>query len=122
MHFNLYSDSKVFDIQAFVVLSFAAGMAQSGSEKRLLAEYANGSTDSMRVETLIKLCDEFTYSQPEKALQYYDRSRELSEKSGYELGLARSYERAGNIFFHQGKKEIARDHYLKALKVNQQGG
>ncbi|MDF1573132.1 MAG: tetratricopeptide repeat protein [Bacteroidales bacterium] len=97
-------------------------MAQSGREELLLAEFSKVSTDSSCVETLIQLCDEFTYSQPEKALHYFEQARVLSEKCGYGLGLARSYERAGNIYFHQGKKAIARDHYLQALKVNQQVG
>lgn len=102
-----------------IVVSFSVGMAQSGREELLLAEFSEASTDSLRIETLIKLCDEFTYSQPEKALHYFEKARDLSEKSGFSLGLARAHERAGNIYFHQGKKTIARDHYMQALKVNQ---
>lgn len=103
-------------------MNLAAGMAQSGREADLIDEYAKASTDSLRIETLIQLCDEFTYSQPEKALHYFGKARDLSEKSGFSLGLARAHERAGNIYFHQGKKEMARDHYLQALRVNQQVG
>ncbi len=105
-----------------IAVNVAAGMAQSGRETDFLDEYAQATSDSLRVETLIKLCDEFTYSQPEKALDYFAQARELSEKSGNNRGLARAHERAGNIYFHQGDKTLAREHYLEALKVNQQVG
>jgi signal transduction histidine kinase/predicted negative regulator of RcsB-dependent stress response len=83
---------------------------------------SRATNDSVRVQTLIALCDEFTYNNPEKALQFFEKARELAESSGNFTGLARSYERAGNIYFHQGKKEQSREHYFRALEVNRQAG
>lgn len=103
-------------------MSFSAGISQTGREEILLAQFENTSIDSQRVEILIRLCDEFTYSQPVKALHYFSQAKELSESSGYWRGLARSFERAGNVYFHQGDKEKARGNYLQALKANQRVG
>jgi len=106
----------------FLLVIFIGGMAQTGNEDPLLAEYKSATTDSLRVEALIKLCDAYTYSQPDKARQYFIQARDLSEKSGYWRGLARSYERAGNLYFHQGDKTRARDNYLAALEENKKVG
>ena len=82
----------------------------------------NTTSDSARLDILIRLCDETTYNDSKKAIQYFKRAEKLAKSTGHDKALARAYERAGIIYFHLGEKQKSRDYYLDAYRINQKVG
>lgn len=78
--------------------------------------------DTIKVINYIKLADLFTYNESEKAITYAQKAIDVSEKSGYHLGLAKGYERLGNAWFQLGDNDRASQAYLGAREANKKVG
>lgn len=103
-----------------LLLAFIAPvLAQEDQEQELLRELAGATDDSTRVKILISLCDLATYTDGRKGLAYFGQLKGVTERSGHMLGLARAWERAGNIYFHMGIKDSAAYSYSQAYRVNE---
>lgn len=67
---------KLLPAALIAALSVADGNALECREDSLLTVFSNAPNDSQKVQALINLCDEFTYNDPEKALNYFEQARD----------------------------------------------
>ncbi len=117
-----YADLIRFSLilAAFLLNSGALVFSQEDRESVLLKDLSRANDDSARVDILVSLCDLATYTDGRKGLDYFDRLREVAGRSGHMLGLARAWERVGNIYFHMGIKDSAAYSYAQAYRVNEE--
>ncbi|MFB6343867.1 tetratricopeptide repeat protein [Saccharicrinis sp. FJH62] len=109
---------RISIVYLFLALGFSA-FGQSAITDSLKTGLQHAKTDSMRIVYLMALCDHTTYTNGEEALGYCRRARDLAIKNNFDLALARTWEREGSALFHMGKKDEARQSYLKAYEANQ---
>jgi tetratricopeptide (TPR) repeat protein len=61
-------------------------------------------------------------SEWDKAIGYYEKSLEISEKIGYIHGIATTYGALGLVYADKGEWDIAIDYYEKSLKIKEEIG
>lgn len=77
----------------------------------LEAELAASEPDTHRVRMLYVLYGETLYNDPDQALAYATRGRELSEKIGYRRGMVLGYEKIGGVYFNNSDWAKAKYYY-----------
>lgn len=73
--------------------------------------------DTVKVNALIALSSAYMRSQPERAIKYADRAREVADRSGFQKGLAFSLKNIGLAYYLQGKYVEALDYWQQSLKI-----
>ncbi|NTW33351.1 MAG: tetratricopeptide repeat protein, partial [Bacteroidetes bacterium] len=71
---------------------------------------------------LVRLSNEYSASDFEKAMGYGIKGLELSKKIGFIKGIAQSYNNIGVTYYFHGKYSQALESYLKSLKINEKAG
>lgn len=106
-------------IFAILILLVSVFSVYGQNKHKLIEEIKVSTNDSIKVNLLINLIDELTYSDPEKALEYLNQTFELIRvsKKSLELELAKCYNREGIINTMQGKYFKAIENYQKALDI-----
>ena len=106
-------------IPALFIFLLPALSVFAQTEKEYLEKIKNASDDSARVVLYIKLSDKFTYSNPDKALNYLDKAYGIIKKSGKNLDfqLAKYYNNKGIIKSVKGHYYPSIENYQKALEI-----
>jgi len=69
--------------------------------------YDSGDDDTTKVNVLLRLGENFCSRENKKALFYLEKSLELSEKLGYQRGVANSYLWLGRVYYYMDEYENA---------------
>jgi signal transduction histidine kinase len=88
----------------------------------LQAALKNPIVDTMRALVLTRLARNYTGHDADKAIEYANQCLAVSEKIGFEKGVANAYYFMGNNEMAQSKFLIALDHYKKAAKIREKIG
>src|ERR1043165_9084600 len=105
----------------FLLLLLSLGAAAQDPYLDSLTTLAEGdSHDTMKVRALNVLFLEFEFSEPEKAAKYIGQAVEISKRSGYRKGLARSCKHSGYLAEDKGNYPEALKNYFNSLKVYQE--
>ncbi len=83
----------------------------------LLKVYKTQADDTSKVATLQNLVQSYLYNQPKQALEYAQKSLELSQKLNYKKGIARSYYDIGVYYSNNSQKDSTLAYYSKADKL-----
>ncbi|MEM7549709.1 MAG: tetratricopeptide repeat protein [Bacteroidota bacterium] len=75
---------------------------------------------SDRVEVLTELFKRYRNSDPQKAIEFNREALSISEKIGYNDGIAKAYNNFGVYYKNLGAYDLALENYLKGLKLAQQ--
>lgn len=78
---------------------------------------ANAKNDTAKVLITLQLCDYYMFSKLDSALEFAQQALDLSTKSKYKKGEARSLTRVGNILKSTGNFPKALETHLEALRV-----
>ncbi|MFH1320572.1 MAG: tetratricopeptide repeat protein [Bacteroidota bacterium] len=78
--------------------------------------------DTVKVNILLILGEQFYRSQPDKALDYWGQALVLAQEIDYKKGIAATFNNIGFIYQHQGQPEKALEYYLKSLKIKEDLG
>jgi PAS domain S-box-containing protein len=84
---------------------------------RLLTALENAQEKPERVNILQKLCQEYKYIDPKKALQYGKEGLELAEKIKFQKGIADCLNSIGMVHKHTGSYQEALEYLNRALKI-----
>lgn len=103
-----------------IIITGISSGQNTAAEDSLLNLIKNETNDSIIVDHYIELSDLTTYNQPKKSLHYSELGISHAQKANYLLGLARSYERMGIVYFHTGDKEASKLAFIQANEVNKQ--
>jgi serine phosphatase RsbU (regulator of sigma subunit) len=117
----------------FVVMLFLACpvLGQPTNKKQLLQDnkierlrllYKSTKSDTSRVKILNQLYKELISSEPLQAKKYAEEALNISEKLKYYLGIAKSSDNVGNVYYDQGAYVQALEYYQKSLKFKEKLG
>lgn len=104
----------------FFLSGFGFTMAQnSGSAKTdsLIQSLPNHKEDSNKVNLLLDISFYLYGNNPEKALEYANLAAGLSEKIGFQYGLAGAYRNIGLAYSTRSEFNTALEYYFKALRI-----
>ena len=105
---------KTFGTIISLFLYFIA-YAQQNSPKTidsLLQQIPLAKNDTARARIYIKLENELRSSNPEKALQYAEKSLQIVKKMNWEKGLAVCYNDIGNNYSDRGLHQLSLANFL----------
>ncbi len=106
---------RVFLVSILLVAgSFSPSYAQI---EELLAE-----ADTSLVQSLIDSSYEYSFSNPDRAIEFANQALKLSDKLDYKKGSAGSHRELGYSYSTKGEFRKALDHYEEALDQNQAMG
>ncbi len=108
--------TKTVLVISFYLLGNICTFAQANVDalNKLLA---TSQEDSVKVNTLIALSNEYRSSNPASAVQYAMEAKTISEKISYLPGLAYAYKALGLVYVMQGRYVETIENYEKALEV-----
>lgn len=95
----------------FLALSWH-GLAQSSTSGE--NESSSLSTDTAKVNLLIKLAEQNVYTDAEKSLFYLQEALVLSSQLNYNKGIADCFLWQGRAYYYKDEYALARDYLLKA--------
>jgi tetratricopeptide (TPR) repeat protein len=107
----------------FLLIVIASAAKQSHAQQSrtidsLQTILKTAKEDTNKVNTLNLLGIELKFSgNNEKALNYYNQEKQLSEKLVYKKGIADSYINIGIVYSHQGNYTLALKNYFASLKI-----
>ncbi|MEO6546988.1 MAG: tetratricopeptide repeat protein [Ferruginibacter sp.] len=101
----------------FMVFVSIISVGQKKQSDSLQKVIETGKDDSLKVNALISLAGAGAQSEPQKAMEYATRAKELATKIGFKKGLGYAYKWMGIINNYQGKYFDALDYSNKSLNV-----
>ena len=102
----------------YCMLSFA----QKNHKIDSLKLFIKTAKDTTLVNSLVSLSDYYLQNSPDSGLYYSSKAMKLAEKTGFKRGLCYSYDDIGVIYAIQANYPIAREYFLKSLKIKQELG
>lgn len=75
--------------------------------------------DTNRVNTLVKLAQNYFFNNVEKSLEYNQDALNLAQKIGFEKGVSDAYRNKGIIYFIGSNYDSALVYYEKSLEISQ---
>lgn len=88
----------------------------------LLSAFKLQKQDTLKVDLLFKIAEEYYLSSPEKAREYCLQAQKLSQKTNFKGGLAVAYGWLAFLDEQEGKIESAINYYKKATEIFKQTG
>ena len=73
--------------------------------------------DTIKIKLLLEIGDQYEYSIPDTALNYYDRALELAQTINNKKYEAKSLYYIGFVFQNEGKNDLALKYYQNSLNV-----
>lgn len=107
---------KILTICLIITFSLSYCFANQADS---LVSLINKSKDSAKIDLLNKLCWEYIYNNPQKALSIAKKSKQLAQQINYLKGLADANSRIGIVFDVTGKYDSAIFYYNKSLAIAQ---
>ncbi|MCW3093284.1 MAG: tetratricopeptide repeat protein [Ferruginibacter sp.] len=108
---------KIKLLYFFTVFVSIVSFAQENATDSLQRVVATHNDDSLKVNALISLATAGAQSEPQKAIEYAIKAKELATKVGYKKGLGYAYKWMGIINNYKGKYFEALDYSNKSLNV-----
>jgi signal transduction histidine kinase len=119
------SHSKIISCRVFIILFTLLfyihyAQAQNKSDSLILVFEENQSLDDSLKLVLLEKIYKDSKLNPDTRLKYALISLDLAKTHNYDLWTFKSEFELGNIFKKKGNLDEAVDHYLEALKINQE--
>lgn len=106
----------MFRATTTILILFLAGFAQSLAQQ--VGKTLNLS-DTTLVQTLIDSSYEYSYSDPNHAIEFANEALELSNKINFKKGIAGAHRELGYAFSTKGEFQDALDHFNKGIALSQ---
>lgn len=106
----------------YLVDSLERELKSHQSSRHELGKNAPAIYDTTEADILFALSRAYLGNTPAKALDYAKQTLVLSEKIGYDRGIANGYNNLGVFHFQRGEYPAALDYYKKALQIRHQSG
>lgn len=104
----------------FIVMHFLMASAQNKKAiDSLNILLSKSKDDTNKVLLLNRLCNEYKYFDPNKALVYVQSGESLATQLNFKKGKALCLDNIGTIYCDQGDYENALINYFKAFKINE---
>lgn len=102
----------------FFLGTYTQGFAQKKEKlDSLLTLLSKSKEDTFKVRVLTDLSTAYTFSDPDKAVEFAVEGIELSENLHYSFGVATCLHELGIIRYYQGNYNKSLEEYLKALSI-----
>lgn len=85
-----------------------------------MGDAANASKDTLEAEILRQLGLELIFVNPETALDYFQKSLDLSTRAKFKPGIAAAHKNIGVCFTNMGDYPNGLTHYFAALEINKE--
>jgi class 3 adenylate cyclase len=105
--------NRLFLISLFFLLVSVNGLAQKSTIDSLKVIILSSPDDSLKVKNLISLSQQLAGTDPQNAVYYGVRAKDLAKDLDYQAGLASALKYLGNIYYFQGK-------YLETIRYWEQ--
>lgn len=119
---NLFS--KHFHFMAILLLGLffnnAGAFGADGKVDSLKVHLQHKLEDTTRINTLIALAREFTYSKPDTFFLILTQALNISETINWKKGKAASFRNIGVFYMYKGNYAKALEFYHKALKIDEE--
>ena len=108
---------KIAGIILVTILTFVLTGLKANQVTDSLESLLTTTEDTNKVKILCDLCWEYRFISADKSLDYGSKALVLSEKIGYDKGVAQSYNDMGIIFIDQSKYSKAISYFENALAI-----
>ena len=107
-------------INYFFLLLLSIGVSAFGQNRKqeldsLIERAKTLPDDTLKAQVLSRIHERMMFMDNEGALEYAKRAQQLSEKIGYEKGVANGFIQFGNYYYNQSKNDSAQIFHNKAL-------
>lgn len=106
----------------FLICLVSTGTVFSQVPDSLHKKFAAAKHDTVRIALLIDMASAVYISNPQEAIKYCVRSKDLSEKVNYKRGIAGALGWLGFLYGQEGKYDITMDYYKRSIPLLQDLG
>ena len=104
----------------FITVFFHFSFGQTDRAAQYIIDLGNANDDSTRFQLLFKLGQEFSYSKPLVALDYFQQAEQLATKNSFSDGLSNVYGEMGGMYADLGQNTMGIEFLLKSYKIKEQ--